>query len=155
MFKKKELTFEALLKKAVVEPAYLIDFYPRILSEKFFVLTKESMVPQGSFITNGNTKVQVRTLNNGSVPVFTSTDRIFDSGVIKTEVCFLELKGKDLLKMLTGKTLIINPYSDFGKEILPSEIERILDGTILTENVQRLEIEKETKVQIGHTPKLL
>lgn len=132
IFKKKEPTFEALLKKAVVEPAYRIDIYARILSEKFFVLTEEGMFPQGSFITNGNTKAQVRTLNNGSVPIFTSTDRIFDGGVIKTEVCFLELEGKDLLKMSTGKALIINPYSDFGKEILPSEIEQILDGSILT-----------------------
>ncbi|WP_295720976.1 SseB family protein [Mucilaginibacter sp.] len=132
MFKKKEPTFEALLKKSAFEPAYRIDIYARILSEKFFVLTEEGMFPQGSFITNGNTKAQVRTLNNGSVPVFTSTDRIFDRGIIKTEVCFLELEGKDLLKMLIGKTLIINPYSDFAKEILPSEIEQILDGSILT-----------------------
>ena len=153
IFKKRKYDFEVLLKKAVANPAYRVEFYKRILTEKLLVINKGSEILDGSYITTADTKVQILTLNNLSIPVFTSTDRIFDKGIIKSQVSFLELNGEVLLKMLTGKTLIINPYSDYCKEILPSETDRILDGTILNENVQHLEIKEETKVLIGQPAK--
>jgi hypothetical protein len=61
----------------------------------------------------------------------------------------LELKGEDLLNMTKGATLILNPYSDYGKELLPAEIDQMLNGTILTASHQKITIEKETSVQLG------
>ena len=130
IFKRRKYSFEILLKKAVIDSAYRAEFYERILTEKLFVIYKGNTISEGYHIATQNTNVKIVTLKNLSIPIFTSTDRIFDEGIIKDKVKFLELTGKDLFKMLTGKTLIINPYSEYAKEILPVEIEKILDGSI-------------------------
>jgi hypothetical protein len=130
IFKRKKYSFEILLKKAVIDSAYRAKLYERILTEKLFVIYKGNTIPEGYHIATENTKIQILKLKNLSIPIFTSTDRIFDEGIIKDKVKFLELTGKDLFKMLKGKTLIINPYSEYAKEILPAEIEKILDGSI-------------------------
>ena len=130
IFKRRKYSFEIFLKKAVIDSAYRAEFYERILTEKLFVIYKGNTISEGYHIASQNTNVKIVTLKNLSIPIFTSTDRIFDEGIIKDKVKFLELTGKDLFKMLTGKTLIINPYSEYAKEILPAEIEKILDGSI-------------------------
>jgi len=122
--------FETLLKKAVTKPAYRAEFYKRLLTEKLIVLTKTNIVPTGTYTTTENTPIDVLTLSDLRIPVFTSTDRIFDNGVIKTQVNFVELEGRVLLKMLSNKTILINPYSDYGKDLIPSEIENILRDDI-------------------------
>ena len=149
IFKKRPYDFETLLKRAVTEPAFRIEFYKRILTENLVVIINNTNLPEGEFVSTENTKVQVLALKDQRIPVFTSTERIFDNGVIKEKVNFLELEGRVLLKMLTDKTLIINPYSNYGKEILPDEIKKILDGAISTANVQHLEIKKNTNIKIG------
>jgi hypothetical protein len=122
--------FETLIKKAATEPSYRAEFYKRLLTEKLVVLTQTNIVPNGTYTTTENTPISVLTLSDLRIPVFTSTDRIFDNGVIKTQVNFVELEGQVLLKMLSNKTILINPYSDYGKELIPSEIENILRDDI-------------------------
>ncbi|MEN0055901.1 MAG: SseB family protein [Mucilaginibacter sp.] len=128
--KRRKYSFEILLKKAVIDPAYRTELYERILTEKLFVIHNTNTIPEGYSITTQGTKVQIVKLKNHKIPIFTSTNRIFDEGIIKEQVNFLELTGESLLKALRDKTLILNPYSEYAKEILPEEIERILDGTI-------------------------
>src|SRR3569833_257172 len=93
------------------------------------------------------------TFENGSIPVFTSTERIFDKGVIKHQVFFLACAGEDLFNFTKGTTLILNPYSDYGKELLPGEITKILNGSILESNKKELKIKKSTNVLIGQPAK--
>ena len=40
-------------------------------------------------------------------------------------------------------------HSDYGKELLPNEIESLLKGTILANNHQQMTVEQNTQVQIG------
>jgi hypothetical protein len=61
----------------------------------------------------------------------------------------LELKGEDLFNTTKGAALILNPYSGYGKELVPAEIEQMLNGTILTSSHRKITIAKETSVQIG------
>jgi len=160
IFKKKtEPTFdnenrlETVLRKAATEAAFRPEFYEKLLSEKLVVLTAKTTLPDGVQTLEKDTDVGIVSLQDGKIPVFTSTGKIFDKGIIKEEVPFLEMKGEDLFNLAKGATFVLNPYSDYGKELLPNEIESILNGTILTENHKKIVVEKETNVQIGQPTK--
>jgi len=140
---------ETILKKAATEPAYRNEFYKYLLSEEVVVLTKSDSLPHGSYTVKKDTTVNIWTLDDGRIPVFTSTERVFDKGVIKSQVEFMAMKGADLFGLAKGATFILNPYSDFGKELLPEEIDRLLNGIITNPAHQKITIEKETKVLIG------
>ncbi|HMI78023.1 MAG TPA: enhanced serine sensitivity protein SseB C-terminal domain-containing protein [Ferruginibacter sp.] len=144
-----ENILETALRKAATEPAFRAEFYKKLLSEKLIVLTAKTTIPQGEHILEENTNVDIATLQDGKIPVFTSTAKIFDKGIIKEQVPFLAMKGEDLFNLATGATFIINPYSDHGKELLPSEIESLLKGTILTGNHKQFTVEQDTQIQIG------
>jgi hypothetical protein len=156
IFKKKtaspsgnENRLERALRKATTEAAYRPEFYNRLLAEKLVVLTAPTSLPEGVQILEKDTNVNIVSLQDGKIPVFTSTERIFDKGIVKERVPFLEMKGEDLFKLAKGATFILNPYSDFGKELLPAEIENMLNGTVLTAGSKKMIIEKETQVQLG------
>ena len=147
--KKKIDSFEELLKKAANEPAHRSEFIKRILTEKLVVITKDQSGPEGYSIVQKGTLIKILSLPDGSIPVFTSKDRIFDKGIIKKEVNVLECKGEDLFNLVKGTNLILNPYSDYGKKFTPEEVERILKGAYFDQNAQPITIKKATKVAIG------
>lgn len=160
LFKKKSsqqtldnINLETLLQKAAMEPAYRAEFYKRILSDELIIITQNSGIQKGSQILQEESKVKIVSYPDGKIPVFTSTDRIFDKGVVKDEVEYMQMKGENLFDLAKGATFLLNPYSDYGKELLPDEVERILSGKILTDTSKTLTIEKETKVQIGQPAK--
>lgn len=156
IFKKKtEPTFdnenrlETILRKASTEASYRPEFYQKLFSEKLVVLTAKTSLPEGVLTLDKGTNVNIVSLQDGKIPIFTSTARIFDNGVIKEEVPFLEIKGEDIFNIAKGATFVLNPFSDYGKELLPNEIESILNGTVLTDSHKQIVIEKETSVQLG------
>lgn len=160
LFKKKNsqeafdsISLETIVQKAVTEPAYRAEFYKRMLSDDLIIITQNSGTQKGSQILEEDTKVNIVSFPDGAIPVFTSTDRIFDKGVIKEEVEYMKIKGENLFDLAKGATFILNPYSDYGKELLPDEIEKMLSGKILSDTSKALTIEKKTKVQIGQPAK--
>lgn len=156
LFKKKnqnssaEPILEVALKKAAKEPAYRSEFYQHLLSEDLVAITRRTdAVEERLFIATEDTVMDLLSFADGRVPIFTSTDRIFDNGVIKQQVTYAKLKGEDLLKTLRGKTLLLNPYSDYGKELLAEEVERLLDGTFFTANLKQVTYKKDASIAIG------
>lgn len=147
------LTLETLVQKAVTEPAYRAEFYKRLLSDDLVVLTEKSGLPEGNRILEQNTKVNIVSYADGKIPVFTSTERIFDKGIVKEQVEYMQMKGENLFGLAKGATFLLNPYSDYGKELLPNEVERMLSGNILTDTAKTITIQKETNVQIGQPAK--
>ena len=106
-------------------------FYQKLMWNQLFVLTSEKSISEVENQTLENDiNVQFVIFENGQIPVFTSINRIFDKGIIKEKVPYLSIKGQDLFKSLNGATFILNPYSDFVKELIPEEIETLLNGTI-------------------------
>ncbi|MBS1772786.1 MAG: enhanced serine sensitivity protein SseB C-terminal domain-containing protein [Bacteroidetes bacterium] len=161
-FKKKDeselgsnLSLEVLLQKASTEPQFRPAFYKKLLSEQLVVITNndDKSIPEGKSIAKENTKVSIVNYPNGVIPVFTSTDRIFDKGVVKEQVQFLKMKGENLFQLAKGATFVLNPYSDYGKELLPVEVESMLNGTILSKGIRQVKIEEDTKVLIGQPTK--
>ena len=147
------LTLEQLLKKAATEPKFREEFYKRLLTDELIVITHNSPIPRGEIVLQENTSVNIIHYDDGTIPVFTSTDRIFDKGVVKEQVEYMQMTGENLFGLAKGAKYILNPYSDYAKELLPDEIEQLLNGTIMTDTVQTMKIEKETKVQIGQPAK--
>jgi hypothetical protein len=161
IFKKKQsgqttkdnLTLEQLLQKAATEPAFRAEFYKRLLTDELVVITQNSNIQEGKHTLQQDTSVNIVSYPDGKIPVFTSTDRIFDKGVVKEQVEYMQMTGENLFGLAKGATFLLNPYSDYGKELLSDEIERLLNGTIFTDTAKTLTIEKETQVQIGQPAK--
>ncbi|MFI2741270.1 SseB family protein [Zhouia sp. PK063] len=138
IFKKKktdstfpENELEQCLMRAASEISAQKEFYQKLLWNQLFVLTAgHDSSEEGIQTLEKDTTVQFVTFEEGQIPVFTSTNRIFDKGVIKEEVPYMSLKGQDLFDVAKGATFILNPYSDYGKELIPEEIENLLNGTI-------------------------
>ncbi|RKM92434.1 SseB family protein [Aquimarina sp. AD10] len=148
IFKKKKIasTFpenelEKSLMRAASEISAQKEFYQKLLWNQLFVLTDgHSDSEEGIHTLEKDTTVQFVTFEEGQIPIFTSTNRIFDKGIVKEEVAYVSLKGQDLFGVAKGSTFILNPYSDYGKELLPEEIENLLNGTIY-DKIDEQEIE--------------
>jgi len=147
--RKKQYSFEDLLKKAADDASYRIEFLKRLLDEDLVLITDTKSVTEGTVRLEKDMKIKVFSFSDGRIPVFTSTDRIFDKGVIKKQVNYLKASSQDVFGFLKGAKLVLNPYSDYGKEFLPDEIEHLLDGTYFTGKAREIVVEKETKVKIG------
>jgi hypothetical protein len=146
---KDNFSLEMLLQKASTEPAFRGEFYKRILSDELVVITQNSGLSDGISTLEKGTNVNIVSYPDGKIPVFTSEARIFDKGIVKEQVVNLKMKGEDLFNLAKGATFILNPYSDYGKELLPDEVESMLNGTVLLPNLKKIVVEKETQVQIG------
>lgn len=123
---------EEALKLASTDRSARKAFYRLLLDSDLYTLTNDS-VNKGTRMAKVGEQISVRNLNDGSIPVFTSEERIFDNGVIKEQVYYRAAKGGSLLSMFTSARVIINPFSDYGKELLPDEIKSMLDGTIFND----------------------
>jgi tetratricopeptide (TPR) repeat protein len=149
IFKKKKAVPalpENELEKSLMQSASDIsarkDFYQKLLWNQLFVLTAEhSDSEEGIQTMETDGIVHFITFPNGHIPIFTSENRIFDKGVIKETVPCLSLKGQDLFEAAKGATFILNPYSAYAKELVPEEIEWLMDGTIY-DKIDESEIEQ-------------
>ncbi|MCD6013476.1 MAG: hypothetical protein K0Q79_3338 [Flavipsychrobacter sp.] len=154
-FKKKEQennsdnVLEGLLQRAATDPGVRADFYRKLLTEKLVVITRNDNFKSGAETLKHGMTVNIFSFDDGKIPVFTSKDRIFDKGIVKEQVQVLEVNGRDLFDFLKGATVILNPYSDYGKELLPDEITSLLSGTIYHAMDQTIKITEATQVQIG------
>lgn len=156
LFKKKKTdsTFpENELERALIDAATQASarsgFYQKLLWSDIVVLTGEQEgIEQGPITFEKDSTVKFITFENGIIPIFTSTNRIFDKGIIKDQVAYLAIKGQDLFGAAKGATFILNPYSDYGKELIPQEIENLLNGSIFDQQ-NEMTIEEDTAIQIG------
>lgn len=152
--KKTDTTFpenelEKLLMRAASDESARNDFYTKLLwSELIVIINGQEEITDGRKVLEKDTTVQFVTFENGQIPLFTSTNRIFDKGVVKEQVPFMAIKGQDLFDFTRGATFILNPYSDYGKELIPQEIESLLNGSIYKQN-NEMTIQSDTEVQIG------
>jgi len=150
--KKKQVhSFETLLQMAADDPSYRVEFIKRILTEKLVIISKSDVGNEGFVKLKAGAKVSVYTFPDGRVPIFTSPERIRDKGIFKDNASFLEAKGVDILDFLKGAKLILNPYSDYGKEFSPEEVARLLDGTYF--NPREIVVKEKTAVNIGQPVK--
>ena len=152
--KKTENTFpennlEVFLMQAATDASARNDFYTELLRGELIVITNgQEKIADGRTVLEKDTTVEFLTFENGQIPLFTSPNRIFDNGALQEQVQFIAMKGEDLFNLTPGATFILNPYSDYGKELMPKEIESLLAGSIFKQN-DEMAIQSGTEVQIG------
>lgn len=151
IFKKKKKTddtfpeneLEKCLIRANSDVSAQKEFYQKLLWNQLFVLTdSKSTIDEGSQILKKDTTVSFVAYEGGQIPIFTSINRIFDKGIIKEQVAYMSIRGQDLFGVAKDTTFILNPYSDYGKELIPEEIESLMNGTIY-DKIDQQEAEKE------------
>ena len=136
IFKKKktelqENDLENFLRQATSNFSAQKEFYQKLLENQLFIVTSKNSISEiGRKTEKENTTVQCFTFESGQIPIFTSVNRIFEKGIMEKNVPYLSLKGQDLFEVLNGATFVLNPFSDFVKELIPQEIENLLNGTI-------------------------
>jgi hypothetical protein len=126
-----ENELEKALVRAVKDPGAAPDFYRLLLSSDLLVLgsveghesdTEAFSVAPGSKISlvPGN--------RNGSqyLPIFSSLARMQD--YVKQENKYLSINGRDLLDFTRGAPVILNPASEYGKELSADQVRQLLDG---------------------------
>jgi len=141
--------FEMLLQKACTEPGYHPELMRRLLTEKLTILTNYSDRQAELNKTTDDREIGVFTFDDGRVPIFTSEERIFDKDVFSKNVTRLSGEGKYVLKLIKGKALTMNPYSEYGKEFSKEDIEHLLNGTYFTANLIYGEIKKNASVELS------
>jgi len=143
----RQMELETLLKQAAINPAYRLQFYQQLIQAKVYVLGDVS-----------NDEVEVEDEDkrlslvswedadgNPIIPIFSS---IVELGEGSEEMNYICIDAKTLFQSAEGQTFVLNPLSDYGKELLPSEIESLLDGSLF-ENFKPGKIEKGQKISIG------
>jgi hypothetical protein len=125
-----ENKLEEALVRAVKSPATAPDFYRLLLESDLLVLgTVEGQDPAGGkFSLEPGGQLQLVTgENNGQkfLPVFSSLPRMQE--YVKEESKFLSINGRALLDLTRGAPVILNPASEYGRELAPQEVEQLLN----------------------------
>lgn len=139
--------------QAALEPAHRAQFYRDLLASEILILPvgELPLIHNGKFQTGTklaleHLQVDGRTL----LPFFSSLPRV--QAAIREEREYLKLGVRPFFEMTTGATLILNPGSDYGKEFLPDEVSRLLDGSMFRPR-ERHVVEHATQVLIGQPAK--
>ncbi|GLB47779.1 enhanced serine sensitivity protein SseB [Neptunitalea lumnitzerae] len=140
------------LEKALMDASSNIEarahFYHLLLQDNVFTITDGPIADED---LKKGAPLSILALKKGKLPVFTAKERIFDNGYFNKKVSYAQLKGQDLFENTRGAAFILNPFSDYGKELLATEIETMLDGSIfesLKGKSKKIVIKEETKVQL-------
>ena len=130
-------------KEAAARPA----FYRLLLESDLYVIGEVEGTPAGEgqrSIAAGE-RIQIASGESKGrqfLPVFSALVRM--QTYLREERKYLSLKGRALFEMTKGALLILNPGSDYGKELLPDEI-----AGLLNPSVRSVTLDKPTKVLIG------
>ena len=126
-----ENELEIALVKAVKTPAAAPDFYRLLLASDLLVLgTAEGRedAAEPFSLAPGSKLNLVPGLKDGVqyLPVFSSLPRM--QAYVQQESKYLCVNGRALLELTRGAPVILNPGSEYGKELSPQEVTQLLDG---------------------------
>jgi hypothetical protein len=126
-----ENELEKALVKAVLNPAYAPDFFRLLLESDLLVLgsaeSRETAFEKFALMPGGKLNL-VPGIKDGSrfLPVFSSVVRMQE--YVKQESKYLSINGRALLDLTRGAPITLNPASEYGRELTPSQVQQLLDG---------------------------
>jgi hypothetical protein len=126
-----ENELEKALVRAVKEPQSAPDFYRLLLSSDLLVMGtvegQEDATAAFSLAPGGRISLVTGTSNGVPfLPVFSSLVRMQD--YVKQEAKYLSVNGRALLDLTRGAPVVLNPASEYGKELSPENVRQLLDG---------------------------
>jgi hypothetical protein len=145
-----ENDLEDALMRAAKEPAARPLFYRLLLDSDLLVIGTIAGRPPSKGLSNvavGESLQIASAERNGKPfhPVFSALSRL--QSYVREEQGYLALNGRALFEATRGATFVLNPGSDYGKELLPHEIARLLDPAAV--QPETITIQKPTSVRIG------
>jgi hypothetical protein len=125
-----ENELERALVKAAKDPASAPDFYRLLLESDLLVMgtvVGQEAATEKFTLAPGDKINLVTGVRNGGpfLPVFSSLPRMQDYA--KQESKFLRVNGRALFDLTRGAPVILNPASEYGKELSPEQIAQLLD----------------------------
>jgi hypothetical protein len=131
-----ENPLEQVLIAAATEPGARPTFYRLMLDSPLYIVNDnpEARGNQGNRILAPGEQLMVSTVEIDGVahtPIFSSLARL--RAVLQSERTYLAMQGRNLLEILRGSHLVLNPGSPFGKQFFPQEVEAMLSGEIFRE----------------------
>lgn len=148
-----EQDFERILQQAANDPGIRPKFYRTFLDYDLYVLgVYEGDAPRvdGEITTkkDDSLKLNFYTINGKvQLPVFSSLKRL--QSAVSGEARYIRMNGRVLFRGLpNGVEVVLNPYSDCGKEFTSIEIQKILDGSIF-DTSQKGQLQSNMKVILG------
>lgn len=142
---------ERALAAAAAEESARPLFYRLLLESPLLILDASGAPPVADerTVLEKGTRVQAVCVELGGVPhtaVFTSLAVLQE--YVRAEQKYISMLGRDLLNLVRGSHLILNPRADYGKQIVPEEIDAILSGAVATGYATHV-LQKETQVLLG------
>lgn len=146
-----ENKLEKALRLAFNEPAHRPAFYDALISAQVFIIGSAGVEGDGDEIDlEAGSKIHIQhwEKQDGSqvIPFFTSLEQLQQS--VESEESVLALPARSFFTMVLGSMLVLNPNSQYVKEFLPDEINRLLSPEPNLVNEQRV-IKKDSKVFLG------
>jgi hypothetical protein len=125
-----ENELERALVKAAKNPAAAPEFYRLLLESDLLVMGtaegRESATEPFSITPGGKLNLATGKKDGDHfLPVFSSLLRMQE--YVKQECRYLSIKGRALLDLTRGAPVILNPASEYGKELSPQEVAQLLD----------------------------
>ena len=126
-----ENELEKALVAAVKTPSSAPEFYRLLLESDLLVMGaaegREEAQEQFSLEPGTNLKL-VTGLKDGVqyLPIFSSLARMQE--FVQQETKYLSINGRALLELTRGGPIILNPASQYGKELSPLEVHQLLGG---------------------------
>ena len=114
---------EIALEKAINEPSLRENFYETLMDSKVFIILNEVSQQQHIKEEGINIATWVGKGNVEVVPFFSNEENL--KQVIKSQPAYMQLRGKDLFKMINGSAAVLNPYTKSHKEFPIEEISLI------------------------------
>jgi len=126
-----ENELERALVKAVQDRAAAPDFYRLLLDSNLLVLGSaeglDDATEEFALAPGGKLNLVIGTKNGGQfLPVFSSLARMQD--YVQQDSKYLSVNGRALLEVTRGAPVTLNPASEYGKELSPVEVQKLLDG---------------------------
>ena len=142
---------EHALMQAAKDPAHGPEFYKQLVKSDIFIIQHGQPPPaeEGMITLKAETSIQIMNIEyegKPHIPVFSSIPRL--QVILRGEAAYIGINALEFLKITKGSDLILNPGSDYGKEITAGEASRIIDGSILKPS-QPYVAAQDTKVMIG------
>jgi hypothetical protein len=143
---------EASLVRASADPAHRPQFYRDLLDADIFIIQPAPAEPRdgaGRAVVPEGESIGIAAMEREGkprLPIFSSLPRL--QAALTGPASYLRLGARAFLEMTAGADLVLNPGSEYGKEITAAEAAAMVDGSIWRPTESYV-AERETQVMLG------
>ncbi|WP_347455917.1 enhanced serine sensitivity protein SseB C-terminal domain-containing protein [Acinetobacter sp. ANC 7454] len=147
-----EKQLEELLVKASLEPNQRPVFLEQLLNADIYCIGFADRPVQqgGERVLEEGSQVRLMHLQDEKgepyLPFFLSLESLQKG--IQEEQSYLRIPARSFFEMTLGASLVLNPFSEYGKEFVPQEIEALLQGGYGSK-LESYEYQEQTEVLLG------